>query len=75
MKLLASQIEDPEHMAVHRETKELEFLSRIDSIQSKYLQIVVERQNEDSSKEAEEQRGIESTVESSHRTDSRQGTF
>jgi hypothetical protein len=73
MELLASQIEGQEHMAIHKDTKD--FLSRVDSIQSKYLQLIVERQNEDSPKGAEEQRDLESTDESSHHTDSGQGAF
>ena len=60
-------------MAIHKDTKD--FLSMVDSIQSKYLQLIVERQNENSPKEAEEQYDLETTCESSHHTDSGQGAF
>jgi len=47
----------------------------VDSIQSRYLQIVVEQQNEDRPKEAEEQCGLETVAESNHHTGSQPGTF
>lgn len=58
-------------MAIYKDTRD--FLSRVDSIQSKYLQIVVEQQNEGRQKEAEEQNGSESVAESNHRTGSQPG--
>jgi len=60
-------------MAIHRDTRD--FLSMVDSIQSRYLQIVVEQQNEDRPKEAEEQCGLETVAESNHHTGSQPGTF
>jgi len=60
-------------MVIHKDTKD--FLSKVDSIQSRYLQTVVERQNEDSLKVDEEQRDLESTDEFSHHIDSGQGAF
>lgn len=59
-------------MATHKDTRD--FLSMVDSIQSKYLQAVVERQNDDGSKEAEKQ-GDSAVAEADHPTGSQPGTF
>ena len=60
-------------MAIYKDTRD--FLARVDSIQSKYLQIVVEQQNEGRPKEAEEQGDLESVAKSDHHTGSQPGTF
>lgn len=60
-------------MAIHKDARD--FLSMVDSIQSRYLQIVVEQQKDDGPKAAEEQGGSEAATEADHHTGSRLGAF
>ena len=60
-------------MAIHKDTRD--FLSMVDSIQSRYLQIVVEQQNDDGPKAAEEPRGTEAAAESDRYTGSQPEAF
>lgn len=60
-------------MATHKDTRD--FLSMVDSIQSKYLQAVVERQNDDGPKAAEEHGDSAAVAEADQHTGSQPGAF
>jgi len=60
-------------MAIHKDTRD--FLSMVDSLQSRYLQIVVEQQNEGRPKEAEERGGSTAVTAADHHTGSLPGAF
>jgi hypothetical protein len=59
-------------MAIHKDTRD--FLSMVDSIQSRYLQVVVQHQKDDRPKETEKQGGLTVTEADQH-TGSQPGTF
>jgi hypothetical protein len=60
-------------MAIHKDSRD--FLSMVDSIQSRYLQIVVDQQKDDDPKAAEELRSTEAATKSDHYNGSQPGAL